>query len=77
MKRDTRNNYAIFWRGSFITEVRGYREALLERHAIVERQARGCSLRSRPCIVDTPSVSECCGCTEYCHATISKEVRRG
>lgn len=75
MKRDTRNNYAVFWRGRYQFEVRGYRDALAARHDVVERHARECSRRGSSCILDTLAVSECAGCSDYCRATISKEVR--
>lgn len=75
MRRDTRNNYAIFWRGRYVSEVRGHREALAERHSVAERYALECPQRGYSCILDTPSVSECCGCSAYCRATMSKEIR--
>lgn len=74
MKRDTRNNYALFWNGRYCGEVHGYRDALSERHALAARQASNCN-RPNTMILDTPAVSECCGCQRYCRATISKEVR--
>lgn len=75
MKRDTRNNYAIFWRGRYVGEVRGFRDALMERHAVAERAARACRNCASFCILDTPAVSECSGCPAYCRATLSKEIR--
>lgn len=75
MPRDHRNNYALFWRGRYQGEVRGYRDALAARHALASFESARCGALRR-CILDTPAVSQCCGCHEYCTATISREVSK-
>lgn len=78
MPRDHRNNYAVFLNGRYQFEVRGHANALAERHRSLRRYTYNCprSLSPSPCILDTPAVSQCCGCSDYCTATISREVSK-
>lgn len=79
MIRDRRNNYAVFWRGRYVAEVRGYRDALAARHDLAESEGRKCLTQcvhgfGPLTILDTPASSECCCCSCYCKATLSKEL---
>ena len=75
--RDTRNLYDVYLNGRLRTSVRGHRDALAERRRLMEEHARGCCSSICPCssILDTPAVSQCCGCSCYCIATVSKVAR--
>lgn len=54
--------------------VAGFRAALARRTIIVRAQCRRSPRPATYNIVDTPGVSQCCTCSEYCSCRI-REVR--